>query len=200
MQSKRKVFLSDPADPILKMHDCGSDTYWFYHKNSYPIDVPAKYVELLNSATLSITVWDSYFNLLPSGGDYQMFQQINEDITIKILTLKSLTGANANYLSNIFNSFRLTIPGSRRTRIAIRAIDKNNFHLINWQFHDRFLIIDDHEVYSIGSSIRYHRESHLSTGILKIHDSDTASFIQTIFDSYWQQAIANEIPIQFLHP
>lgn len=67
-----------------------------------------------------------------------------------------------------------------------------------WQFHDRFLIIDDQEFYLIGSSMSYHRISDCSTGIYHVeHDEDK----RVIKDAYeaTKQIAANDNTYIFLN-
>ena len=68
----------------------------------------------------------------------------------------------------------------------------------NFQFHDRFLIIDQKTTYLIGSSIGYHIESNQSTGIYMVNDDLSADFIKEIFVEYWKAAYECEIPIQYI--
>ena len=196
-----KVFLSDIVDDSLRMHDCGEGNYWFYHKGSYPNDPPLLYESLINSATQSIEIWDPYFNVSPphKNRDQDIFTSIGNDITLKILTTKGLDGTQS-YLTEVHNSLKMKIPSSKNIRFGMRVFNKGDVaNQGDWFFHDRLLIIDNMEVYLVGSSIGWHLKSNESTGIYKVESNKSKSFIRSIFAEYWKQADSHEIPIQFLH-
>ena len=177
----------------LRMHKKGN--YWFYHKESYPDDFPLKYIDLIKNATTYIEIFDPYFNI--SKNDHDIFNDIQDGITIKILTLKGLTGNS--YFTNVLDAMRIKIPSSKNVRFGMRVINKGDLDEKNkYSFHDRFLIIDQQDIYLVGSSIGHYLRPQQSTGIYKVVDTPSKLFIKEIFDEYWRIAMNNEIPIQFL--
>ena len=76
-----------------------------------------------------------------------------------------------------------------------RGDEKHN----GWIFHDRFLIIDECDVYLIGSSIGWHLSSQESTGVFRVKDQGTKDFIRSLYNEYWKQAIEYQIPVSFIH-
>lgn len=193
-----KIFLTDSPNVVLKMHDCGMGNYWFYHKDSFPMDEPLLYRELINQAANNIDIWDPYFNIKSiAEGDHLLFDSIQSNITIKILHQKGYS-PQSFYFQNFWNIFKSIIPASKNVRLGMRFIDSGNISHKNGEFHDRFLIIDQLEVYLIGGSIGWHRESKGSTGIFKVQDIETANFIKSLFTEYWNFATQNEIPVRYL--
>lgn len=193
------IFLTDSENQALRMHECGQNEYWFYHKGSYPNDNPLLYQKLVDEATNEIIIWDPYFNIKPPNNDQDIFSNINNDITIKILTIKGLDGPQT-YLTDVKNSLKMTIPPTKNNRLGLRVINKGD--ILNQggrYFHDRFLIIDDSEVYLIGSSLGYHIKTEQSTGIFKVSNDETKNFIKSIFRYYWTNSNHHEIPLTFLH-
>ena len=183
------------------MHECGQNEYWFYHKESYPNDNPLLYQQLVDNASSEIVIWDPYFHIIQPKGDQDVFANIQDNITIKILTKRSLH-KNSAYLMDVKNSLMMVIPASKNARLGIRVINgSDSYNQGGRFFHDRFLIIDS-EVYLIGSSIEYHLRSQnsVSTGILKVFNTETQDFIKSIFKYYWDNSAQHQIPVAYLHP
>jgi hypothetical protein len=194
-----KVFLTDPVNSTLRMHECGQNEYWFYHKGSYPNDNPLLYQQLIDNATSEIIIWDPYFNVKSPNRDQYVFANIHNNITIKILTLKGLDGPQT-YLTEVQNALRMAITPIKNSRFGLRVINRGNpVTQAERYFHDRFLIIDDSDVYLIGSSLGYHIKSEQSTGIFKVSNNDTKDFIKSIFKHYWDNSTQNQIPLTYLH-
>jgi len=168
-----------------RMYNDTIDNYWFYHKDSDPVNEPLLYKELLNSANNKIEVWDPWVNTCQN--EFEIFNSIKENITVKFLTLKKLNKpCNSNYLSEIETEFKNAVSHLTNVRLGIRVINESDpSNNENWFFHDRFLIIDRQKVYLIGSSIGWHTKSIGSTGIYKIQGSETIEFIIAIFDEFW---------------
>lgn len=194
-----KIFPNQPINTITRMHDDGIINYWFYHKESFPSDCPLKYRELVDKATSYIEIWDPYFNII--NNDHLILSSVKDNITIKILTLKGLpNGINSPYLIETLNKLKLLFSPDKNIRFGMRVINEGDAALFkNWFFHDRFLFIDQNDVYLVGSSIGYHLEAHLSTGIYMVNEFNTKQFIKSLFTAYWNKASKYEIPIKYLH-
>lgn len=198
---RANIFLTDSENTALRMHECGQNEYWFYHKGSNPNDSPLLYQELVDSAISEIIIWDPYFHIQSPNGDQEVFANIQNDITIKILTSRSLF-RNSTYLADFKNSIKTVIPEAKNTRFGLRVINQTDTHNQGGRFfHDRFLIIDNKDVYLIGSSIEYHLrfENAVSTGIFKVSNNETKDFIKSIFKYYWDNSTQHEIPLTFLY-
>lgn len=195
-----KVFPTTSLNPALRMHE-SSDTpdFWFYHKANYPTDCPAYYKQLIDAAGSHIEIWDPFFNVPPDSDDQNIFADIKDGLTIKILTMKKLVPL-VPYLANAENAMKTIIPPAKNARFGLRVINRNDVTNQGGRFfHDRFLIIDQNNVFLVGSSVGYHVRSKMSTGIFKVTNSETIQFIRTLFDHYWNASSHHEIPIRFLH-
>lgn len=189
------MFPSNTKDPNVRMHTKGN--YWFYHKESFPDTPPLLYTQLINNAKFSIEIFDPYFNVNDNNNDQSIFDYIPCNTTLKILTLKGID-KQKSYLQDVLNKARSKIPSSRNIRFGIRVINKADDKMKNFQFHDRFLIIDKKTIYLIGSSIGYHIEPNQSTGIYMVNDDLSAEFIKEIYTEYWKVAVDCEIAIQYI--
>ena len=193
------VFLTNSENSALKMHECGQDQYWFYHKGSYPNDNPLFYQDLVDNASSEIIIWDPYFNVKSPNADQNIFSNIKNDITIKILVYTSLQNKK-NYLTDVQDALKLIIPPQKDCRFGLRLINNDDKHNQGDRFfHDRFLIIDETDVFLVGSSIGYHIQSELSTGIFKVSNIDTKEFIKSIFKHYWDNSKKHQIQLTYLH-
>lgn len=193
-----KVFLTDSVNTTVRMHECGQNEYWFYHKGTYPNDNPLLYQQLIDNATNEIIIWDPYFNVKFPNRDQDIFANIKDDITIKILALKGLDGPRT-YFTEIKNALKTIIPPVKNSRFGLRVINKGEpLQALN-KFHDRFLIIDNSEVYLIGASVGYHIHEEQSTGFFKVSNNDTKDFIKSIFKHYWDSSTLFQIPLTYLH-
>lgn len=192
-------FPGTSLDPAFRMHTDGVGTYWFYHKGSFPLDQPLLYQFLISNAKSHVKIWDPYFNVQTVNGDQIIFSAVQPEITINILTtrkqLKSITD-----LPLIHNSLRMVIPPAQKVKFGLRVINRADATQEHFFFHDRFLIVDEKDVYLIGSSIGWHLVSQESTGILRIENVVTRDFIKSLFAEYWNQAHKYKIPEGFLHP
>jgi hypothetical protein len=193
------IFLTNPVSPSLRMHECGQSEYWFYHKDTYPSENPLLFQKLVDNADNEIIIWDPYFNVKPPNSDQSIFSNIKQDITIKILTSKGLD-RSLSYLTDVHNALKATIPPTKDCRFGLRVINKGDTANHSGRFfHDRFLIIDNSDVFLIGSSLGYHLKSEQSTGIFKVSNPDTRGFILSIFQDYWNSSYQNEIRLAYLH-
>ncbi len=194
------IFLTNSENTALKMHECGQSEYWFYHKGSYPNDSPLLYQELVDNAKNEIIVWDPHFKINPPDADQNIFANIKNNITIKILSWKGLD-RNHTYLTEVKESLKKIILPSKDCRFGLRVINKGDAANQGSRFfHDRFLIIDETDVFLVGSSVGYHIQSERSTGIFKVYNPNTKEFIKSIFKYYWDNSTQNQIQLTFLHP
>ncbi len=194
-----KIFPTDPPDTTNRIHEYGAGNYWFYHKGSYPNQEPLLYQHIINNANSDIEIWDPYFNVNGNNSDHDIFNNIPNNITLKILTQKGLNGTQS-YLTDVHNSLKMKITSSKNIRFGLRVFNKGDIsNQGDWFFHDRYLIIDKTDIYLVGSSVGYHLKPEKSTGIFKVNNVDTGLFIISLFEEYWKQAYRHKIPLQFLH-
>jgi hypothetical protein len=183
------------------MHECNSGEYWFYHKDSYPLGNPCLLQELINAASSEITIWDPYFNVTNVAGvknDSSIFMNLKDNITIKILTHKGLD-KNKKYLQDVRDSLKMIIPITKNCRFGLRVINRGDeAHDGGRFFHDRYLFIDRVDVYLMGSSVGFYVSPNDSTGMLKVTNETTKEFIGSIFQHYWDNSTAHQIPVMYL--
>lgn len=181
------------------MHECGQDEYWYYYNGTHPRNNPMLYQELINNATKEIIIWDPYFNVKYPDSDQDIFANIKKDITIKILTLRGLDRPQT-YLTSVHNAIKSIIEPSKDCRFGLRVINRgDNMNQGERFFHDRFLIIDNSQVFLIGSSLGWHLKSRESTGIFKVSNLNTITFIKSIFKEYWDRSSKHQIRLAYLH-
>jgi hypothetical protein len=180
------------------MLDDGVGNYWFHHKPSFLNLNPCLYESIINNASSSINIWDPYFHFDNNHPDYLIFNNINDNITLKILTSKGLEGVRASYLVDVYNCFKTQIPSSKNMNFCIGAINKK--YKKDWDFHDRFLIIDNVIVYIIGASVEYNHVSIKSSGIFKVSNVNSSNFIINLFNKHWGETekFPSNVP-QLLH-
>lgn len=92
------TFFINSDNPSLKMHECGQNEYWFYHKGSYPSETPLLYQQLIDTATRDIIIWDPYFNVKTPHADQNIFLNIQNNVNIKILTLNKLVQRQISFV------------------------------------------------------------------------------------------------------
>lgn len=149
---------------------------------------PGLYGNIIASATHKIEIWDPYVH----ESDMAIFANLTYPVDITILTLFSYQ-QRANRLTPLENSIWQNVPTEflADTSFRMAYIDKSR-HGSNesgeWQFHDRFLIIDEEEFYIIVSSISHHLTANQSTGIMQIEHDEDKSIIRDAFDETYNRA------------
>lgn len=192
------IILPSSATPVttgFNMLDDGVSNYWFHHKPSFPGLNPLLYERIISNANRSIEIWDPYFHATI---DNIIFSNVKDNITIKILSRKGLNGAGLNYMLDVRSSLQGVIPNSKNVNFCIGVIDI--YTKGHWDFHDRFLIVDNIQVYIIGASLEYNHLSKKSSGIYKIQNEDTCNFIISQFNNHWVETSKHPSSIQLLHP
>ena len=107
---------------------------------------------------------------------------------------------NGTYLEDVRDALKTIILPSKNCRFGLRVINTGDIaNQGNYFFHDRFLIIDEADVFLVGSSIGYHIQSKQSTGIYKVYSTDAKEFIKSIFKHYWDNCTQHQIPLTFLY-
>lgn len=193
-----KTLSTSTVDPKLGVHIADGDKYYFYHKKSFAHSPPQIYQSLIGRSTQEVCIWDPYFNITKGNRDQDIFVNIGQDITIRILTLKGLFPLST-YFNDIANEIKLIVPSAKNTRLAMRAINTGNSLQADWHFHDRFLIIDQQQIYIVGASLGWHIQVRYSTGIYHITDIETQVFIRSMFDEYWARATDFQYTLRYLH-
>lgn len=176
------------------------DKYHFYdsNKNPYP---PSYYQYLLSTAKKSIKIWDPYWS-----DPTQLFSNVKQN-NIQIDFVCSIGLENVKIMSDI---------ADRKAKQIIRAdIDKLSNILVKQGvtgfkinvhnyvcyknkpqlWHDRYLILDDSEVYIVGASINMLTERNRSYGIVKVENKEDIDIVLN-FNKYYREECRskNEYP------
>lgn len=174
----------------------GEGKYWFHHKPSFPDTNPTLYKKLIMDAELSIEIWDPYFHI---DIDCTVFSETKSNLTIQILTQKGLNGIHSDYKERLFKKMQEIILEEKRISFCLGVINKCEFKNKNWEFHDRFLIIDRKKVYLVGASIEYFHISKKPTGIYRVTNERTLTFIISLFETYWEKTEKYPEHVTLLH-
>lgn len=162
--------------------------YFFFLRNDPSLPMPDWYQKIIETAQSKIEIWDPYIHYT----DHKIFASLRNPVEIAILTLSSSQKWN-NQLSNYITALKQNVPDQFRANISgkIAFIDKDRHgdDEINgkWQFHDRFLIIDDADFYIIGASIAHHLSPKQSTGIMTVEHAEDKEIIRKAFDETLDQ-------------
>ena len=157
----------------------------FDHSNYGNVD-PGLYGLLLESARRRVHIWDPYCN--DDASQYDAFSHINVALDLLVLTncssdkddkmVRALEYIKQNVQSNILRDMHIRLMYVD-SRIHNRA---NN---VNYNLHDRFLIVDD-KYFLVGTSWGYYSTKGApgTTGIYEVTDESDKRLIQDKFDKY----------------
>ena len=176
--------------------ECGR-RYSYFLKKDYNVAgaAPSFYKDLISTAKKKIQILDPYFHL----GDSVIFSTISSRVDIEIVTMKTLRGAQASYLSDTVSAIEASLtrnPFKSGTSVKICTIPDHNCPNLSpkrniyeeWRFHDRMLIVDDKHFYLVGSSVEYHHDLKASTGIYEVYHVDDKNLMRAKFDTIKSQA------------
>lgn len=147
---------------------------------------PGLYGLLLESAQQRVYIWDPYCN--DDASQYDVFSHINVALDLLVLTncssdkddkmVRALEYIKQNVQSNILRDIHIRLMYVD-SRIHNRA---NN---VNYNLHDRFLIVDD-KYFLVGTSWGYYSTKGApgTTGIYEVTDESDKRLIQDKFDKY----------------
>ena len=158
--------------------------YYFYDrlrmtKNSQPL----LYQQLLTAAKKSIIIWDPHSHKCK--GD--IFQEIQQDnIYIEILTI-CRPGENKVEIQDFANTILKAIDEKKvpKCQVKIYALMSKELRKTKWaEWHDRFLIIDEKDVYMVGASLDGHESSNKSHGICRLTETEDINLVIDAYKAY----------------
>lgn len=141
---------------------------------------PSLYQQLLAEAKDSIIIWDPHYHEC-QGTIFSQIQQNN--IRIEILTICE-NGESKSDLENFARNILKAINDKKvpKCQVKMYALMPRNLRKVKWaEWHDRFLIIDNKEVYLVGASLDGHESSNKSHGICRLTAIDD---INLVIDTY----------------
>ena len=160
--------------------------YAFYHHPEKLYDEPLLYKSLITSAKLRVEIWDPYFN----DDDTAVFSWLSNNVKVKVL-LFSTKETFTNKASSKWNlSTAVQISSKRGVEVTFGCVDKGNILYKEWEWHDRWLIIDDDRVFLIGSSLSNYLLPNHTTGICELTADEDKELVKDMFKKYWNTAVA----------
>lgn len=175
-----------PLPPVEDYMEKGA-AYSLYLKDSDDKPAPAMYGNLIASATSKVIIWDPYVH----GDDMSVFSNLSHNVDISILMLCSAQNwgtRNADIINKLKQYIAPEFKASTSLRLAFIDKDRHGAGLNgSWQFHDRFLIIDD-EIFLIGASMAHHRSPQQTTGIMRIEHEEDKIMIHDAFNQTYNTA------------
>lgn len=176
--------------------ECGR-RYRFFLKKDYNVSgaAPSVYRYLISTAKSKVQILDPYFHV----SDADIFSSISSRVDIEIVTMVTLRGAQASYLTDTVSNIESALMGNPcKYGTSVKICTISDRHSISdpiefakyeeWRFHDRMLIIDDKYFYLVGSSVEYYLNLKASTGIYEVYHVDDKNLMRLKFDTIKSQA------------
>ena len=157
----------------------------FDHSDYGNVD-PGLYGLLLESARQRVYIWDPYCN--DEASQYDVFSHINTALDLLVLTncssdkddkmVRALGYFKQNVLSDILQDMKIRL-------MYVDSKIHNEANNVNYNLHDRFLIVDD-RYFLVGTSWGYYsiKGAPGTTGIYEVTDLSDKLLIQSKFDKY----------------
>lgn len=156
--------------------------YHFYDKMKTR-GLPGHYLSLLKGAKQSIAIWDPHYRQC----DCSVFSEIEQDgIYIEILTICECSEIKADmdaFASKVLNTIDKTdVP---ICKVKVYSLAPYNIRQ-EWsaEWHDRFLIIDNIDVYLVGASLDSHEKSKRSYGIYQLTETEDKNLVIDAYKAY----------------
>lgn len=157
----------------------------FDHSDYGNVD-PGLYGLLLESARQRVYIWDPYCN--DEASQYDVFSHINTALDLLVLTncssdkddkmVRALGYIKQNVLSDILQDMKIRL-------MYVDSKIHNEANNVNYNLHDRFLIVDD-RYFLVGTSWGYYSTKGApgTTGIYEVTDLSDKLLILSKFDKY----------------
>ena len=173
--------------------DQGTNYYFFDNRME---ETPNLYKQLLAIATEKIQIWDPYYD---EEKDAALFEDVKaEKMDIEILTTQDKRPNNRTaqeFADNILNA----IPKEQtpKCKVVVRSFAKsarNRKNELIPLWHDRYLIIDQTEVFLIGPSMTSQVETKRSFGFYRLNDVEDIKVVKKYFESYRNELTSSRNP------
>lgn len=157
--------------------------YYHFYDFGLTNDSPKLYGELLSGAKSSIRIWDPHYRYV----DFGLFSYIHQDgVSIEFLTIcqegegKSDMNAFANEVLDTIDDEDVPV-----CKVRVYSLMPKFFRKGVWtEWHDRFLIVDDTDVYLIGASLDAHMGTNKSYGIYQLNETDDKNLVLDTYKVY----------------
>lgn len=156
--------------------------YHFYDKMKTR-GLPGHYQSLLKGAKQTIAIWDPHYRQC----DCSVFSEIEQDgIYVEILTICEYGENKADmdaFASKVLNRIdKREVPNCKVRVYALAPRDIRQIRGTEW--HDRFLIVDNKEVYLVGASLDSHEKSKRSYGIYQLAETGDKNLVIDAYKAY----------------
>lgn len=157
--------------------------YRFFNRANHqapPDDYPTYYGDLLSLASISIKIWDPYFN----AGDEDLFMVVPPSVDVTILYMYESSRRFSPCLSpqDVKTRVESKLPNGHGV-LKVAYLPNTDTILYNQRkWHDRFLIIDDTFCYLIGASLHYQHTSAKCFGIYDMVENEDIALILERFN------------------
>ena len=158
--------------------------YAFYHHPDRINDEPLLYKNLVSSATRSVEIWDPYFN----DNDTEIFSHLKDNVQAKVLIFysKEMFRSRTTQLKLLTT---IKLSGKSGVKVRFGCVDRGNATYKEWEWHDRWLIIDEKQVFLVGASISSHIKPNHTTGVYELQEDEDKELVKEMFKKYWHSAV-----------
>lgn len=157
--------------------------YYHFYDFGLTNDPPKLYGELLAGAKSSIRIWDPHYRNM----DTDLFSFINQDgVGIEILTICQ-NGETKGDMNDFANDVLDAIDeaDAPNCKVWVYALMPKTLRKGMWiEWHDRFLIIDDTEVFLVGASLDAHINTKKSYGIYQMTETEDKNLVLDTYKAY----------------
>lgn len=145
--------------------------------------LPLLYQQMLAEAKDSIVIWDPHYHEC-KGTVFSRIQQNN--IRIEILTICENEERKSD-IKDFARNILKAIDGKKvpKCQVTIHALMPRKLRKTKWtEWHDRFLIIDNKDVYLVGASLDGHESSSKSHGICQLTETEDINLVIDAYNAY----------------
>ena len=157
--------------------------YYHFYDFGLTNNPPKLYGDLLAGAKSSIRIWDPHYIKV----DSDLFSSIHQNgICIEILTICQ-NGEDKNEMNDFANEVLEGINEAdvQECKLWVYALMPKYLRQGSWiEWHDRFLIVDDTEVYLVGASLDAHMGTNKSYGIYQLTETDDKNLVIDTYKVY----------------
>ncbi len=157
--------------------------YYHFYDFGLTDKEPLYYRQLLAKAKKTLLIWDPYYRDV----DLDLFSVIKQDgIYIEILTI-CYDGESKNDMTIFANDVKdaIDVTVVPNCQVRVFALMPRKLRKETWtEWHDRYLIIDNTEVYLVGTSLSAQNKTDRSFGICQLIDTDDINLVLKSYEAY----------------
>ena len=154
---------------------------WFFDPQHAQNVMPVVYTHLVSTARDKVRVWDPYVQQ----ADAPLLSSLKPGVLLHVLTAVGFENGSAPRVSAFVAA--LVQQGILSGAVDVKCHDRVSG--IHRPFHDRYLFIDESEVYKIGASLDYHRRMQTAShAIVRIDAPVAQKLLRNRFTVMWDHA------------